>query len=57
MQKVAAVEIEKSFSLRRRKTYGQSFHQYSSMKNLRAHFQLTKTVFLKILPQKLASRL
>ena len=35
----------KKFFLRRRKTYGQSFRQYSSRRIFRAHFQLSKTFF------------
>ena len=45
MQYIGVVEIEKSFPLRRRKTYGQPIHQKSSRRKIKAHFKLSKTFF------------
>ena len=44
MQYVTAVKL-KSFSLQQKKTCGQSFHQYSSVKNFKAHNKLARTIF------------
>ena len=39
------LELKKKVSLRRRKTYGQSFYQKQSMRKCRAHFIRAKTFF------------